>query len=71
MHRIKASVLHGYIWMGIDIKCDSYISMAKHRADDLGIDILREHPRGVGVPKIVKAHGRHITEGKKPPEAVI
>ena len=45
--------------------------MTEDRADDLGVDILREHPCRVGMPQIVKTHGREVTKGEKPTETVI
>ena len=71
MYRIKASVLHGNIRMRIDIKRYAYIGMAEYGADNLWVYILLQHPCSIGVPEIVKAHRRHITERKKPPKAVV
>ena len=57
--------------MGVYVKRYSHVGMTENGADDLGIYVLRKHPRSIGVPQIVKAHGRHITEREKPSEAVI
>ncbi len=61
-------LLHGGQHVGVQVERDPHARMAQSLGDDLGVDSLKQHERGVGVAKIVEPHvGKTRCPKEQPP----